>query len=165
MNSLWPKYMKKFGPVFFQEIWRTKGKSILHSMILERIILRMNIFFNCYRKKGPKPEVKDQHWDAEILLSGGDQMARHHVLAQKRGVEGKVMERVKTNPKWDSRLCQVKFPKKIQKQLSMSLQNDCVQNWDEERNEFLLLDLLVDYKKDRGQYPWQIRKSVSWVYQ
>lgn len=57
----------------------------------------------------PTSEVADHYLGAEILLLSMDQMAKYHVVAQKRDLEGNAMVRAYANPIVDTKLYQVEF--------------------------------------------------------
>ena len=57
----------------------------------------------------PMPGVGDHFIGAEMLLPGGDRMARGHVVARSRDTDRNVMSRSHTNPILDTRMYQVEF--------------------------------------------------------
>ena len=90
------------------------------------------------------PDVGDLYIGAEILLPGGDQMARDHVVARSRDASGNVMGKSHTNPILDTRMYQVEFTGGEVKELTdnviaVSMYAQC----NLEGNEYLLLDALV----------------------
>ena len=83
------------------------------------------------------------------MLSGKDQMTRGHVVARKRDKDSNVMGRSHTNSILDTRMYQVEFAGGVATELTanviaVSMYAQC----NSEGNEYLLLDVLVDYQKD-----------------
>ena len=108
----------------------------------------------------PMPEVGDHYIGAEILLPRGDQMARGHVVARSRDTNGNVMERSHTNSILDARMYQVEFTGGEVKELTTNvIAESMYTQCDLEGNEYLLLDVLVDYHRDNKPYPYQIIRS------
>ena len=57
----------------------------------------------------PMPEAGDYYIGAELLLPGGDQMARDHVVARSQDANGNVMGRSHTNTILDMRMYMVEI--------------------------------------------------------
>ena len=95
------------------------------------------------------PEVGDYYIGVEILLPRGDQLARSHVVARSQDANGNVMGRSCTNPILDTRIYQVEFAggEVIELTTNLITESMCAQ-CNSEGNEYLLLDVLVDYQKD-----------------
>ena len=92
------------------------------------------------------PEVGDLYIGAEILLPRRNQMARGHAVARSQDTNGNVMGRSHTNPILDMRTYQVEFAggevtALTANVIAESMYSQC----NAERNEYLLLDVLVDY--------------------
>ena len=97
----------------------------------------------------PTPEAGDLYIGAEILLPRGDQMARGHVVARIRDANGNMMGRYHTNPILDMRKYQVEFAGGEVTELTANIIAESMYaQCDLEENEYLLLDVLVDYFKD-----------------
>ena len=99
----------------------------------------------------PKPEVDDKYRVAEIMLPRGDKIVRGHVVAQSHYTSGNVMGRAHVNPKVDNNLYQVVFKGGKVMELTTNVIAESVYNQCEANgNEYLLLDVLVDYQKDNN---------------
>ena len=95
------------------------------------------------------PEVGDHYIEAEILLLSGDKMARGHVVAWSHDVSRNMMGRAYTNPILDTRMYQVEFAGgKVVKLTANIITESMYAQFDANGNEYLLLDVLVDYHKD-----------------
>ena len=97
----------------------------------------------------PMPEVGDHYVGAEILLPRGGQMARDHVVSRSRDAKGNVMGRSHTNLIYDTRMYQVEFTEgKVTELTANVITESMYTQCNIEGNEYLLLDVLVDYCRD-----------------
>ena len=76
-------------------------------------------------------------------------MAMGHVVGHSHDASGNVMGRAHTNPILDTRMCQVKFTGgKVTELITNIIAELMFAQSDADSNEYLLLDVLVDYHKD-----------------
>ena len=97
----------------------------------------------------PMSEAGDQYIEAEIMFPRRDEMARDHVVTQSHDASGNIMGAAQANPIMDTRLYQVEFigfevTELTANVIAESMYAQC----DADKNEYLLLDVLVDYLKD-----------------
>ena len=94
-------------------------------------------------------EVGDHFIGAEIMLPRGDQMARSHVVAQSCNANGNIIERAHWNPKLDTKTYQVEFTGgKVAEFMANVIAESMYAQCNADGNEYLLIDILVDYCKD-----------------
>ena len=97
----------------------------------------------------PMPEVRDHYIRAKILLPRGDKMAKCHFVARSQDANGNVMGRSHTNSILDMRMFQVEFARGEVTALTANIIAESMYvQCNSEGNEYLLLDVLVDYQKD-----------------
>ena len=97
------------------------------------------------------PEVRDHYIGTEILLPRGDKMARGHAVVPHCNANGNVMGRAHTNPvlNTNTRTYEVELPGgKVTELTANIIAESMYAQCDADRNEYLLLDALVDYHKD-----------------
>ena len=76
-------------------------------------------------------------------------MAKGHVVARSQDAYGDVMGRSDTNPILDMKTCQVEFAgSKVTELTTNIIAESMYTQCDSDGNEYLLLDMLVDYWKD-----------------
>ena len=93
------------------------------------------------------PEVNDQNVRGEILVPRG--MARGHVVARSKDTKGNVMGRSHANSILDTRMYEVEFAGDEVTELTANIIAESMYaQCNSEGNEYLLLDVLVDYQKD-----------------
>ena len=107
-------------------------------------------FFQLAEELQPSPEVGDHYIGAEVLLPRGDKVTRGHVVAQSHDANGNIMGKAHVNPILDNRMYKVKLiggrvTELIAKIISESIYAQC----DADRNEYLLLDSVVNYFNDK----------------
>ena len=89
----------------------------------------------------PMPEVGDHYIGAEILLPREDQMAWNHTVAQSCDASGNFMGSAHAHP--------VVFASgKVTELTTNVIAGSMYAQYDADENEYLLLDLWVDYLKD-----------------
>ena len=107
----------------------------------------------------PTPEAAK----ADILLPKGDQMARGHEVAQSHDVNGNVLGKAYANPILDTRLYQVEFLGGKVTELTTNIIAESVYvQCDVEGNEYLPLNLLIDYQKDDKVIPLSDQQISLW---
>ena len=95
------------------------------------------------------PKVEDHYVGAEIMLPRGDEMARGHVVAQSHDASGNVMGRAHVYTIMNTRMHQVEFAEgKVTELTANIISESMYAQYDADGNEYLLLDMLVDYYKD-----------------
>ena len=87
--------------------------------------------------------------------------ARDHIVAQSYDAHGNVMDMAHTNLILDTRMNQVEFAGGKVAELTAniiaeSIYAQCDADW----NEYLLLDLLIDYCKEKSQFSSYISRLV-----
>ena len=83
-----------------------------------------------------------------MLLPRGGQRARGQVVARSHDANGKVMGRAHSNPILDTMMYQVEFAGVEVTELSANIIAESMYTQcDANRNDYLLLDLLIDYHK------------------
>ena len=96
----------------------------------------------------PTPELGNQYIGAEIMLPRRDKMARGHVVVQRCNTNGSIMGRAYANPIMDTKLYQVEFKGgKIMELTTNDIAESMYAQCDADGNEYLLLDVIVDYHK------------------
>ena len=104
------------------------------------------MFLKLAEESAPMPVVADHYVREDILLSRGDDMARGHVVARSCNASGNIMARAHTNPILDTRIYQVEFSGgKVTELITNVIAESMYVQCDADRNEYLLLDALVDY--------------------
>ena len=94
------------------------------------------------------PELNDHYNGAEILLPRMDAMARGHVIMQCHITSGNTMERAHINPILDTKIYQVEFAGgKVTELTSNVIAESLYAQCNADGNEYLVLDVLVDYYK------------------
>ena len=107
------------------------------------------MFSQLTEKLQPMPEVKDHYIGTEILLPRGDDMTRGNVGAYSHDANGNVMGRAHTYPILDTRMYQVEFAGGNITELTTFFTAEWMYvQCDADRNEYLLLGVLVDFCKD-----------------
>ena len=102
----------------------------------------------------PMPEVRDHSIGAEILLPGGDEMARGHLVACSCDASGNVMGRAHTNPILHSRMCQIEVAgDEVTEWTTNVIAESMNALCDAIGSKYLLLDLFVDYIMIKRQFP------------
>ena len=111
----------------------------------------------------PMPEVGNQYIGAEIMLPRKDKMARGHVVVHSCNTSGNVMGRAHANPIMDTRLYQVEFVGgKVLEFTTIVIAESIYAQFDKERNEYLLLDVLVVYHKDNKAISLTDQQITVW---
>ena len=96
----------------------------------------------------PTPEAGDSYVNTEVMLPRGDSMARGRVVYRKRDADGNLIGWSNANPILDSRLYEVEFANGEVAKLTANVITEAMfAQCDENRNEYILLDSLVDHKK------------------
>ena len=97
----------------------------------------------------PTPHGIDAYLNAEVLLPIGGQMRSGSVRARVTGPNGEPLGRRNNNPILDTRQYEVEFPDGTVSHYSANvIAENMYAQCDAEGNQFLLLDDIVDYKKD-----------------
>ena len=95
------------------------------------------------------PEVGNHYIGAEILLPRGDEVSRGHVVMWSCNFNGNVIGRVHVNPIMDTRMYQVEFTGgKVTELTTNIIAASAYTQCNTDGNEYLLLDMQVDYWKD-----------------
>ena len=88
--------------------------------------------------------------NAEILLPGGDKMARGRVVCQKHNANGIPIGRSYQSPILDTCIYEVEFPGREMTELAANvIAESMYTQCDVDRNEYLLLEAFID-KKNYG---------------
>ena len=109
----------------------------------------------------PTPEAGDNYVNTEVMLPRGDGMARGRVVRRKRDADGNLVWRANTNPILDSRVYEVEFPDGEVTALTANVIADAMfSQCDEDGNEYILLEELVDWRKDGNALSMEDQKIV-----
>ena len=91
----------------------------------------------------------DMYLDAEVMLPKGDKQLTGKVKRQKRERDGTLKGTAHKNPILDTRVYEVEFPDgEIAEYAANVLAQNMISQCDLEGNQFLLMDSIVDHKKD-----------------
>ena len=94
----------------------------------------------------PTPEIGDNYINTEVMLPRGDSMARGRVIRRKRNADGDLIGRSNTNPILDTWEYEVEFANgEVTKLTANVIAEAMFSQCDDNGNEYVLLDLLVDY--------------------
>jgi Reverse transcriptase (RNA-dependent DNA polymerase) len=97
----------------------------------------------------PTPDSHDQYIGAEVLLPTGDRMLTGRVTGRKRDSEGNPIGTASTQPVLDTRVYTVEFPDgDIGEYAANVIAENMYAQCDIEGNQYLLLDAIVDHRKD-----------------
>ena len=106
-------------------------------------------FPNLAEELEPIPDVRDHYIGAVILLTRGDEMERDNVVARSQDANGNIVQRSHTNPALDMRMYQIKFTGgKVTELTTNVIDESMYAQCNADGNEYLLLDMLVDYHKN-----------------
>ena len=95
--------------------------------------------------------MEDYYTEAKILLPRGNQMTRSHVVVRSQDTNGNVIGRFHINPILELRTYQVEFAGGKFRELTANIIAESIYSQcNEEGNEYLLLDVLVDYQKNNN---------------
>jgi len=95
------------------------------------------------------PDTFDQYVGAEVLLPTGDRQATGRVIGRKRDLDGVPRGQANANPILDTRVYTVEFPDgDIGEYAANMIAENMFAQCDSEGNQFLLLDAIVDHRKD-----------------
>ena len=87
--------------------------------------------------------------NSEVLLPVGNSQELARVLHRKRDADGKVMGTTHHNPALDTHVYEVRFPDGRTEELAANVIAEAVYaQCDADRNQYVLLDAIVDYRKD-----------------
>ena len=100
-----------------------------------------------------REDIEDDHYDqyigSDVLLPLGDSFKTGHVTNRKRNADGKAMGTANSNPILDSREYIVEFPDGAEAEYSANvIAESMYAQCDIDGNQHLILDAIVDYKKD-----------------
>jgi hypothetical protein len=108
----------------------------------------------------PTTDTYDQYVGAEVVLPTGDSERTGKVVGRKRDFEGRLVGVASHNPILDSRVYQVEFEdggvgEYAANLIAQNMYSQC----DAEGNQFLLLEAIVDHRKDGHA----VDKADMWV--
>ena len=107
------------------------------------------------------PEVFDAYLRAEVLLPKGDSLVTGTVVGRKRDMDGNPIGRRNSNPILDSRVYDVQFPDGHVKEFAANVIAECIYSQvDDEGNQYLMLQEIVDHKKDESA---AVPMSQMWI--
>jgi hypothetical protein len=93
--------------------------------------------------------VEDFLVNSEVLLPVGNSQELARVLRWKQDADGKVMGTTHHNPAMDSCIYEVQFPDGRTEELAANVIAEAIYaQCDANRNQYVLLDAIVDYRKD-----------------
>ena len=102
-------------------------------------------------KLEPKPEVGNQFIGTEILLPRWDKMASSNIVTWNWNANGNAMGRAHAHPLIDTRLYQVELAgSKVTELTTNIIAESMYAQHDANGNEYLLLDVLIDYHRDNN---------------
>ena len=94
-------------------------------------------------------EEFDQYIGAEVLLPKGNSSTTGRVKQRKRDADGNLTGKSNANPILDTRTYEVEFPDgEVNEYSANVIAENMWSQCDDEGNQFLLLDAIVDYRKD-----------------
>ena len=109
----------------------------------------------------PTPEVGDNYVNTEVMLPRGDSMARGRVIRRKRNADGDLIGKSNTNPILDTREYEVEFANGEVTELAANIIAETMfAQCDDDGNEYVLLDSLVDYRKNENALSLEDQKIV-----
>ena len=95
------------------------------------------------------PEVGDYYIGAERMFPRGDEMVTCHVVVWSYDTSGNIMGMAHSNPILATRMYQVEFAAGEVTELTTNvIAESMYAHFDADRNEYLLLDVLINYCKD-----------------
>ena len=101
-------------------------------------------------------ETFDNYLQAEVLLPKGDNLVTGMVTGRKRDADGNPVGRRNTNPILDSRVYEVEFPDGHVEEYAANVIAECIYSQvDDEGNQFLLLNEIIDHKRDESALQWK----------
>ena len=111
--------------------------------------LLMGIFGDVGEVELPTPEADDEYVNVTITLPRGGGSSRGRVVSRKRDGDGNPIGRKSANAAVDSRMYNVEFADGEVTELTANIiATTMIANCDEEGNEYLLLDSIVDFRRD-----------------
>ena len=111
----------------------------------------------------PMKEVEDHYIRAEILLPGGNEMARGHVVSQSCDANGNMMGRAHMNPILVTKTYQVEFIQGNVTELTTNfIAESMYAQCDADRNQYFLLYALVAYLKDNNAISLTEQQMSIW---
>ena len=91
----------------------------------------------------------DQYIGAEVLLLKGNSSTTGRVIQRKRDSDGNLRGKSHANPILDTRIYEVEFPDgEVNEYSANVIAENMWSQCDDEGNQFLLLDSIVDFRKD-----------------
>ena len=100
-------------------------------------------------RKLPTPEADDNFVHASVMLPRGSSYARGKVIGRKRDADGNVVGRSNENPILDTREYRVQFDDGEVSELTANvIAQSMYASCDDDGNEYLLLDSIVDHRKN-----------------
>jgi hypothetical protein len=101
-------------------------------------------------------EAFDAYLQAEVLLLKGDDLMTGTIVGQKRDANGNPVGCHNVNPILDSRVYEVQFPDGHVEDYAANVIAVCIYSQvDNEGNQFLLLQEVIDHKKDDSAVQWK----------
>ena len=98
--------------------------------------------------------------NSEVLLPIGNSQELARVFHQKRDADGKVMGTAHHNPALDSLIYEVRFPDGRTEELAANVIAEAIYvQCDANRNQYVLLDAIMDYRKDPSMAPFPGRSG------
>jgi len=95
------------------------------------------------------PDFLNNYIAAHILLPKGDTFVKGQVIARKRDANGQAKGKPHINPILDSRVYEVQFPDGHTEEYAANVIAEAIfSQVDEEGNEHLILDEIIDHRKD-----------------
>ena len=95
------------------------------------------------------PEEGDMYLGAEVTLPQGDKMVAGKVRRRKRNSSGELFGRSHRNPMHDTRIYEVEFPDgEVSEYAANTIAENMFMQCDASGNQYLLLDEIIDYRKD-----------------
>ena len=106
-------------------------------------------FLQLVEELEPMPELEDHYIGAEVPLTRGDKMARGHVVVLSHDVSVNNIGIAHANSMLDPRMYHIEFAGGEVTELTTNvIVESMYAQCDADGNEYLLLDVLVDYHKD-----------------
>ena len=110
----------------------------------------------------PTPEANDNYVNASIVLPRGNGNARGTVVSRKRDADGNVVGRANDNPILDTREYHIKFDDGEVSELTANvIAESMYASCDADGNEYLLIDSIVDYRKNDKALSLEDQKIVT----
>jgi len=107
-------------------------------------------------------EEYDKYISAEVLLPKGDQLVLGKVVGRKRDANDNPIGVAYANPIFDTRLYQVQFPEgNVEEYSANVIAKNIYSQLDNEGHRYLLLDEIIDVKRDEEAIPSEERFIVS----